>query len=197
MKKIFVLKIWEKIYPLNGMLKKIIPPFCCLLLISCAHKPVQKISVEPLTSATGTILNASILAKGGKLALMPFRAGPQAEANDELDRLSMAVLRGIKDSLDEQNTALHVITDESQGQPQMVLQGYVQEYSKTGHFSRIMRRSHRDRIVLEGEIWLEASGERLLNFSLQRAFDSKKNKPMDVAYAMGKSIGDFIAKQMR
>lgn len=132
---------------------------------------------------------------GGNLALMPFRAGPQAEANDELDRLSMAILRGIKDTLDEHHSVLHVITNESQGQPQMVLQGYIQEYSKVGRLSRLMMRPYRNRIIVVGEIWLAVGGQRLLNFSAQRDFNPKKDKPGDVAYAIGQAIGDFITKE--
>ncbi len=164
-----------------------------LVLSSCAHTPVKKTMMEdgPSPPVTGTVLDSVLLAQGGDLALAPFKAGSRAEADGELDRLSMMILKGIKDGIEEHDTSLHIIGN-NEGQPKIVLEGYVQEYSKTSRLSRMMLRPNRDSLVLEGELWVNPTGERLLSFSTQRKFDPKKEKPKDVAYALGKDIGDFV-----
>ena len=55
----------------------------------------------PVGSVTGTVLDKDLLVQGGDIALVPFKAGPQAEATDELDRLSLMIIKGIKESLDD------------------------------------------------------------------------------------------------
>ncbi len=168
-----------------------------LILSGCAHTPVKTVTDEPSPSVTGSVVEPVLLAHGGKLALVSLKAGPQAEANNELDGISTAVLTGIKDSLDGQKTSsLHVIRTQD-GQPDVVLEGYVQEFSQTSRLSRMMMHPNRGHLVLTGEIWLRTTGQRLLTFSADKKFDPKKEKPMDVAYELGQNIGDFIGSHTR
>ncbi|MBI3602226.1 MAG: hypothetical protein HY209_04965 [Candidatus Omnitrophica bacterium] len=166
-----------------------------LILSGCAHTPVKTATSVPAL-VTGSVIEPALLAHGGRLALVSLKAGPQAEANDELEGLSTAVLTGIKDSLDAQKTSLHVMKAQ-EGQPQVVLEGYVQEFSQTGRLSRLMMHPNRDHLVLVGEIWLRRTGERLLTFSAGKKFDPQKEKPMKVAYELGQGIGNFIGAHTR
>ena len=171
------------------MFKLLLLLLACSLPMACSHAPRESYVREAAVPVvTGNVSNSSVLIKGGDLSLLSFRAGPQAEDNEELDKISGVAINSIKKNLDAQNTALHVMTDESQEQPQMFLQGYVQEYSK---------RSRRHKIVLTGEIWLKSNGQRVLSFSAEQSFDSKKEKVLEVVYHMGQAIGDFIVRQMQ
>ena len=158
-----------------------------VFVASCAHAPVVKKVADLPVAVTGSVLNQPLLAQGGDLALVPFKAGPGAEANDELDRISLMVIKGIKDSIEHQNTSFRIV-DATDSQPKIALQGYVQEFSK----SRRMMGSKEDSLNLVGEVWLISTGERILNFSTQRKFNPKKEKPTDAAYELGHEIGDFI-----
>ena len=172
------------------MLKFFTVTLVALLVVGCANGQVNT-APQDAPSVTGIVLDTAELAQGGPMALAPFKAGPQAEANEELDRLSMMILKGIKDSLDNQRTSLRV--SEEDKQPRMVLEGYVQEFSRTTRLSRVLWRPDRDSIVLVGEIWLSSSGKRLLNFVARKKFNPKKERLMEVVYHMGRDIGDFIA----
>jgi hypothetical protein len=169
-----------------------------LTLTSCAHKRAVKAltASAPAPTVTGTVIDAPTLAKGGNLALVPFKAGSGTEANDEMDRLSMMISRGIKDVFDKNETPFHVV-DAAAGHPQIALQGYIQEFSKTGKLSRMMMRPNRDSLVLSGEVWLISTGGRLLSFSTDKKFNPKKQRPMDVAYSLGQDIGNFIISQAK
>ena len=165
------------------------------LFSSCAHAPATKSivvengSVGPIT---GSVLDSDILAQGGSLALVPFKAGAQAEATDELDHISLMILKGIKDSVDEHKGTLQVV-DAADGHPKLALQGYIKEFSKSGKLSRMLLKPNQYSLELEGELWLISNGQRLVNFSTSKKFNPKKEKPIDVAYALGREIGDFIS----
>ncbi len=169
--------------------------FGLLTLISCTHTPVVKVS-QDLEAVKGIVLNSAILAQGGNLALVPFRAGSSAEANEETDHLSMMILKGIKEGIEAQKTSLQIV-DASETQPKIALQGYIEEFAKTGKLSRMMMRPNRDSLSLVGEVWLVSNGERLVNFTANKKFNPKKQKPVDIAYDLGKEIGDFIGSHSK
>ncbi len=174
------------------MIRNIFMFMCCVLMISsCAHSPKKNRVMGETSSVSGVVLDEPVLFEGGNLGLTPFKAGPSAEATEELDRLSGTITKGIKDTIDEQSTSLHVI-DATQGEPKMVLEGYVKEFSKTGRMSRMMMSPNRDKLSLEGDVWLVSNGKRLLGFSIEKKFDPRKEKILDVAYMMGREIGHFI-----
>ena len=183
------------------MLKNFMLVIIALVLASCAHSPVahksvvQKSKKESLIQFSGNVLNQPLLSSGGKLGLTAFKAGPMAEANDELDRVSAMVIKGIKETLGSQQTSVEII-DSTQGQPDIALEGYVEELSKKGKLSRMMGNSQQ-KLVLVGDIWLVSSGKRLLEFNVQKKFNSKKETFMDVSYQMGQEIGSFIASHAK
>jgi hypothetical protein len=172
--------------------------FVCMisLCLSCAHSSKVSKSEEMLPVVTGAVVSSELLIKGGDLALVAFKAGPKAEANDELDRISLTILKGVKESLDNQKTSLRIIAP-NEGQPAVVMEGYIQDFSKPGRISRVMLRPNHYCLSVEGELWLSTTGQRLLNFSAQKDFNPKKEKLVDVAFKMGKEIGNFVAEHTR
>jgi hypothetical protein len=172
------------------------------MLASCAHgsketktKLARIVESAPVknegSSVVGAVLDADTLAQGGEIALVPFKAGTNAEATDELDRLSLIITKGITDSLNAQATSLKVV-DAAEGKPRVALQGYIEEFSRSGKMSRVMMRPNEMSFSVVGEVWLISDGKRLLTFSTDKRFDPKKQKAVDAAYHLGKEIGDFI-----
>ena len=139
---------------------------------------------------SGLVIDGPLLTKGGKLGLMPFKAGPLAEANDELDRVSANIIKGIKQALESQPSSLTLI-DATEGKPEIVLEGYVQELTKKGGIGTMMS-GKRGTLVLEGNLWLVANGHQLLQFRVSKKFLIKKEDINEIASAMGIEIGRYI-----
>lgn len=179
---------------------------CCCVVVMCSScvfaskkkKPVKTVVLVDVqeVSVTGTVLAADVLAEGGAIALVPFKAGPGAEATDELDRISMMMIKGIRESIADKKSSLKVVepTEES---PRIAMQGYIEEYSKTGRLKRMMLRPNQSSLVVAGEVWLISNGQRLLSFSTDKRFHSKKEKAVNVAYALGREIGDYISSHVK
>src|SRR3569623_19727 len=121
------------------LLQRFFVGLCVIMLASCAHGHIakKKVHIASLTKAkvTGSAFEPHGLS--GDLALTPFKAGAQAEANDEPAHISMMVIKGIKESIDEQKNSIHVV-DAAEGHPVIAMQGYIDEFSKTGKLSRMM-----------------------------------------------------------
>ncbi len=134
--------------------------------------------------------------KGGTLGLSAFKAGPGAEANDQLDKLSLMLIKGIRDVLTQRTTVWH-IADAGQDNVDFVLDGYIEELSQSGKFSRLILRKNKTNLSVDGEIWSQATGGKVLVFASSEIINIKKQELMDQAYAMGQAIGEFIAAQAK
>ena len=155
-----------------------------LLLSSCASskKTIVADALDVSPMVTGSVLNSSALAKGGNLALGSFKAGTGAAANDETDQLSWMMIKGIKDTLPEDNTHFKITSDD-QKDADCLLEGYIEDYGSKGH------KAH---LSIDGEIWLRDTGEKILLFQTSINIDLKKQNPKTVAYQIGVAIAHYI-----
>lgn len=169
-----------------------------LIIFSCgcfAHAPVKKINIqESIPQATGNIIDFARLKAGGKLGILPFKAGPQAEANDTLDHLSALLVKGIQDSLQAGHVPF-VITD-SESKADFILEGYIEEYFTPGRFSKLILRKKKSRLSTSGEIWSKTNGLKVLTFA-STSIIGQNSSVDDTAYHMGQAIGDYIVSQAK
>ena len=131
---------------------------------------------------TGSVLNSSAFMKGGSLSLGAFKAGTNAAADDETDQLSWMMIKGIKDTLPEDNTHFTIASDD-QKNSDCFLEGYIEDYGTKGH------KAH---LSIDGEIWLRDTGEKVLLFQTSINIDLKTQKPKTVAYEIGVAIAHYI-----
>ncbi len=122
--------------------------------------------------------------------MTPFRAGPQAVADEELDRVSMMLIKGLTESLQAAGSAW-TVTDEA-AEADYVVEGYIEEFSLPGKVSGVLRKK-RTRLSVSGEVYRQDSQARVLTFATFKNI-TRKNF-MDASYQAGKSIGDFILAQ--
>ena len=132
---------------------------------------------------SGTLLNEKALDIGGTLGLTAFNAGPGAAAGEELDRISLMLAKGIKENLSLQTTAIK-ISENDKEDPSLLLKGYIEEYGQ---------KNHKINFAVDGEIWLQETGAKVLIFQTAYVVDLKKEDPQQVAFRMGQAIGDYIA----
>jgi hypothetical protein len=157
-----------------------------ILLLSGCFPSKNAVKPDPLDATpviTGSVVNASAFEKGGRLVLGSFRAGNGAAADDETDQLSSMMIKGIKDTLPQDNTHFTIPPDD-QKDSDCFLEGYIEDYGATkGHFSRLS---------VDGEIWLRETGEKIFIFQTSVMINVKTQNPNTVAYQIGVAIAHFI-----
>ncbi len=119
------------------------------------------------------------------MAFGPFEPGPGAAANDETDQLSWMMIKGIKDTLPEDNTHFTMPADDQKNSA-FYLDGYIEDYDRRGHFSYLS---------VDGEIWLRDTGEKIFTFQTSTKIDLKTQNPRTVAYRTGVAIAHFIGSK--
>jgi len=170
--------------------------FIILLICGCASpkKAIVSDSLDVVPIVTGSVINASAFSKGGTLVLGSFKAGPGAEANDETDQLSLMMIKGIKETLPEDNTPFTIAQDD-QKDSDCYLDGYIEDYGRDEHFSHMKLRKTQAHLSIDGEIWLRETGEKIFTFQTSSVINLKTQNPKTVAYQMGVAIAHFIGSK--
>ncbi len=149
--------------------------------------------VKPQEKPFNVVFNcadAGLLKAGGKIAFTPFKAGAQAAADDQLDRVSLIIIKGITDRLAQSKTSLAVVTP--QEEPDLVFGGYVDELAQNSRYQRLVLRRGKGRLVISGQIWLSSTGAKVANFAAYAHLDAYQDVT-GAAYELGLSLGNEIA----
>ena len=171
--------------------------FIIILLIcgcSASKKTIIADSLDETPVITGSVVNASAFQKGGTLVLGSFKPGVGAAADDETDRLSAMMIKGIKDTLPEDNTHFTLTTDNPNGSD-FFLEGYIDDYGRDKHYSPVKLRKNQVHLSIDGQIWLRETGEKVFLFQTACIIDLKTQNPNTVAYDIGISIAHFITSK--
>jgi hypothetical protein len=143
-------------------------------------EPQAPVAVAPQIS--GSVLTSSLFTRGGSLSLGSFKAGTGAAANDETDDLSARIMQGIHDILPGMGTVFSLADNPTESD--YVLEGYIENYTKRGSVANLS---------VDGEIWLQSTGEKIFVFQTSMVIDLKKQEPKSVAYQIGEAIARFMA----
>ena len=167
--------------------------FVALLVCGCASskKDIVANSLDETPVITGSVVNPSAFAKGGTLVLGVFKPGPGAAADEETDQLSLMIIKGINETLPEDNTHF-TIQASDQKDPDCFLEGYIENYGKEGR--GLHQKLRKDQIFLsvDGDIWLRETGEKIFLFQTSIVINRKTQNPKTVAYQTGVAIAHFI-----
>ena len=179
--------VYAKIY---SVMMSILPLMCAAFVFAFSgcfwHAPPQagqaqvKSSEKPLNVAI-TLVDAAALKSGGKIAFTPLKAGARASADEQSDRVSLMIIKGIVNRLAQGGTSLIVAAPEDE--PNLVFQGYIEELS-------------RRRLAISGEIWLSSTGAKVLTFAGYAHLGDFEDV-FQAAGALGEALGYEIAAQTR
>ena len=150
--------------------------------------------MDAVPVVTGSVVDLPAFQKGGTLVLGSFKPGAGAVANDETDRLSAMMIKGIRDTLPGKNSRFTIST-EGQENPDCYLDGYIENYGNDIRSTHLKLRKNQVLLSLDGEIWLRETGAKIFFFKTSSIIDLKTQDPKAAAYQTGIAIADFIGSQ--
>jgi hypothetical protein len=154
-------------------------------------------AVPSLARATGKIIKEDEFKKGGTLVVLPFKAGPNAAASPQLDRVSLMIAKGLIDRLSEEKTPFTVLTTQDQGEPDLVVGGYINDFIQPGKVKRWVMQSKKTALSVDGYIDVHGSKERILIFQHKQLKADPKKDGLDLAYKTGQELGRFIIEALQ
>jgi len=170
--------------------------FIILFFAGCAStkKAVVAESLDAIPEISGSVANAAAFNKGGSLSLGVFKAGIGASADDETDQLSAMMIRGIENTLPEDNTHFTISADDRVGSD-CNLEGYIENYGRDNSATHHKLNKNETYLSIDGDIWLRDTGEKILLFQSSVVINLKTQNPKTVAYQIGVAIAHFISKE--
>lgn len=184
---------------------------CVLLLFlfaGCSHIPflgqpsrssqetAESVALEPSLGANnlvkkGRVIDAPRLQQGGNIVAIPFKAGVGVEANQELDRIALTIVKGIADALeDDRESRFNILTAEDPQIADFIIQGHITKSDGPSRVRRWMLLKGQKTLGITGKVIDAQSGEAVAVFS-----DTAKTKEEDfkgLGYHVGKNIGLFV-----
>ncbi len=157
-------------------------------LSGCSWRP-HVVSQEKALDIVLTTLDASSLASGGKIAFTPFKAGPQAIDDEQLDHVSLVIIKGMVDRINQGKTSLSIAAGDELSN--LIVQGYIEDFSQNGKFDRWVLRRDKGCLAISGEIWLPSSGAKAATFSGYARLNHYKDVSQ-AAEALGQALGDEL-----
>lgn len=159
---------------------------------SCSHHAVDKktVAVDSVPLQEARVIQPEKLASGGHLLVVPFTAGVGVAANEDLDRISLQIIRGIADTLEVQGSPFKLLVDADSQEADLVIKGRVTLLDQHKKIKALPGKVRIKSIRVEGSV-LGVEDEALLAKFYET---SKSNNQNDSFEAMGYRIGVAIGK---
>lgn len=153
----------------------------------------KRLSVnETAEKPTGQLIRKEAFIEGGTLAVLPFKAGEGALADPQLDRISMMISKGILDYFNAERVPFKVLSTQEEGDPKMVVEGYIEDFDRSGRLSSLGFRPRKMILSVSGQIMVVKNKERILVFKHVRTMVDPQKSGLDLAYQTGQELGRFI-----
>jgi hypothetical protein len=136
------------------------------------------------------ILDKEKFNKGGRLLVVPFTPGVNVAANEELDRVSLMIVRGIADSLND-NAHFIVLNSGNADTADLILEGRIVAMTKPGQIKKLVSKKKKY-IAIEGKLIDAKSGDIVCYFTDREESQSRKQPFADLGSSIGQDIGKFL-----
>lgn len=142
---------------------------------------------------TGRLVDKKSFIPDGTLAVLPFKAGEGVAADPQLDRMSLMISKGIIDYLKEEKLPFEILLTQDQGDPQMLVEGYIESFKKSSRLGVLFFRPRKSQLNVSGQVIVVSNKERILVFKHVKSTTDPQKSGLDLAYHTGHDLGRFIA----
>ncbi len=143
------------------------------------------------------IIDALRLKEGGNLLFVPFRAGVGVSASEELDRVSLMLVKGFVETLQRGNFPFRILSAENAGDAELVIKGYITELNVSKKFSALSGGNKKLTLGIDGKMVDEKTDRALIHFSKKETTIQKSGNLMAMAYALGQEMATPVLEGLR
>ena len=157
------------------------------------HPSAKKFSQSPsIPSIEAKIIQESPLLRGGKLLIVPFNPGEQVVASREFEKVSLMMVKGIAQVIQQSPSGFTVLMADNANQADVVLKGHVDTMENRSSWKKWMTKTQTKVMTAEGKLVDRVTGQELLSFRHVKNAPASGTTWDDVALALGEDIGNFI-----
>lgn len=141
---------------------------------------------------SGKVFYKDKLREGGKIAVIAFSAGENIEADEELDKIALMIIRGLADSLE--TSPLEVVFEDEAKEADFIIEGHVTKMLSPSKLKRWVMQKRKIELGVEGKMVDQKNGKTVAVFT-----DSQRGRAdyRQLGFAIGQDIGNFLRQQMQ
>lgn len=167
--------------------------------------PVEEVAVPqaakvqiPLKQgmAQGRVIQPERLSKGGRILLVPFRAGESVVASEELDKIAYRVMQGINNSLAENPPYFDIMINDETELPDYYINGYFTRKRESPGFIKALRLRQGFILGVEGKLVDANTQEVLATFSDEVSSSDPGEDFIHLGFQLGNNIGEFLHRNI-
>jgi hypothetical protein len=143
---------------------------------------------------SGKIFHKEKLKKGGKVAVLSFTAGENVEADEELDKIVLMIIRGISDSFE--GSSLNVVFEDDAKNADFVIEGHVTKMLSPSKLKRWVMQKKKIELAVEGKMLEAKTNQTLAVFTDSEKAKSNRGDYKQMAFVIGQNIGKFLRQEI-
>ncbi|MBU0468550.1 MAG: hypothetical protein KKD07_04935 [Candidatus Omnitrophica bacterium] len=173
---------------------KILPLILVVAIAGCSYVGTRKNIVSEPTKfvKTGSIIDVDRIKYGGKLLIIPFKAGENVELNDQIDKVSLRIVKGIAEALLEGNSKFQILLDHNADEADIVIKGFITGFKTVPKWKNWFPGKKNISLSVEGKM-IDVKTQSTICVFQDRSETSKKEEDhKHLGLTIGQNIGQFI-----
>ena len=157
-------------------------------------KPSSSQEKSPPILDSAKLIDAEPLKKGGKIQIIPFTAGIDVEASQELDRMALGIIQGATEIINAENEKenLTVVFGEEADKSDFRMSGHITRFKKNSRLKKFFFKKTID-VTIEGKMVSQRTGETLFIFTHRKKIQGKEPSLKNLGRIMGHDLGRYIS----
>ncbi|MCA9407640.1 MAG: hypothetical protein KC733_03035 [Candidatus Omnitrophica bacterium] len=171
--------------------------FICFLIQGCgwfSRQSSPRIQND-IDKAQYRIVNEKRLRAGGKLLVVPFRAGADVEANEELDHIALMFVKGLSEVLMENESPFEIVMADQAAAADFIIVGHIIDIDHSSRFGKWVGKKEKVSLSVKGKLLERSTDKALFYFEDAREEDRVLVDHKQLGYIVGHRIGEFLLKE--
>ena len=124
--------------------------------------------------------------------IVPFTAGEGVEETDQLDKVSLMLVKGVYDTFQDASSHLKMLEADKIDDADFIIQGHIVSISKPSKVNKLMLSNGKKQLQVQGKMTDAKTGETVVLFDDHQETSQKDEDCKHLGYVIGENISHFI-----
>jgi len=147
---------------------------------------------EEKVDGANKVVDVSRLKEGGKLAIIPFRAGAGVPATSDSEKASLMFVKGVSEVLLANNASLSIVAVTEADSADLLIKGHITSFKQPKGLRQRYFGGGQYALTMAGKMIDQKTNQDVFYFSQHLNSKDKEIDIKELGYQIGKKIGEFI-----
>ncbi len=184
------------VFIIKNLIYRVLVLFILLPLSACSFfNKSQRVVNNDIPSYVhqGKVVDWDRLLKGGRLVIVPFYPGENVAATNDLERISLMIVKGVSEAIKQSNVPIEVLFAEEAAQADLKMTGLITKLSTTDRWWKIFQHQKQHKVIeIQGRMAQIDNDNPVLIYSHRIDTSKSADSFVNLGYVIGQDVGNFI-----